>query len=70
MGLESLRLNVATQGLVVLGFPANDFAGQEPGSDDEIAAFCTTNFGVDFPEMFSKLVATGPDESITRFTPR
>jgi len=45
----------------VLGFPANDFAGQEPGTDAEIADFCTTNFGVDFP-MFSKLVATGPDK--------
>ena len=41
------------QGFEVLGFPANDFAGQEPGSSEEIVSFCTTNFGVDFP-MFSK----------------
>ena len=45
----------------MLGFPANDFAGQEPGGNDEIESFCTTNFGVNFP-MFEKLVATGPDK--------
>ncbi len=60
-GLEALYRDHRDQGLVVLGFPANDFAGQEPGSNDEIASFCTTNFGVDFP-MFEKLVATGPDK--------
>jgi glutathione peroxidase len=60
-GLEALYARYRDRGLVVLGFPANDFAGQEPGSDEEIAAFCTTNFGVDFP-MFSKVVATGPDK--------
>src|SRR3546814_3973678 len=43
---------------VVVGFPANDFAGQEPGTNEEISSFCSTNYGVDFP-MFSKLVATG-----------
>jgi glutathione peroxidase len=43
----------------VLGFPANDFAGQEPGSNDEIATFCRASFGVDFP-MFSKIEVTGP----------
>ncbi len=60
-GLEGLYRRYREQGLVVLGFPANDFAGQEPGSNDEIAQFCTANFGVDFP-MFEKLVATGPDK--------
>ena len=60
-GLEALYRDKKDAGLVVLGFPANDFAGQEPGSNDEIESFCTTNFGVDFP-MFEKLVATGPDK--------
>ncbi len=60
-GLEALYRDKRDAGLVVLGFPANDFAGQEPGSNAEIAAFCTTNFAVDFP-MFGKLVATGPDK--------
>lgn len=60
-GLEALYREYRDQGLVVLGFPANDFAGQEPGSNDEIESFCTTNFGVDFP-MFEKIVATGPDK--------
>ena len=60
-GLEDLYRAYRDQGLVVLGFPANDFAGQEPGDNGEIERFCTTNFGVDFP-MFEKLVATGPDK--------
>ena len=58
-GLVKLYHRYEDRGLVVLGFPANDFAGQEPGSDAEIAGFCTANFGVQFP-MYSKLVATGP----------
>ena len=57
-GLEALYRRYRDQGLVVLGFPANDFAGQEPGSNQEIADFCTTNFGVDFP-MFEKIEVTG-----------
>ncbi|HEX7872186.1 MAG TPA: glutathione peroxidase [Sphingobium sp.] len=60
-GLEKLYKDYQDRGLVVLGFPANDFKEQEPGSNDEIATFCTTNYGVDFP-MFEKLVATGPDK--------
>ncbi len=60
-GLESLYRDYRDKGFVVLGFPANDFAGQEPGGNEEIESFCTTNFGVDFP-MFEKVVATGPDK--------
>jgi glutathione peroxidase len=57
--LEKLYARFRDRGLVVLGFPANDFAGQEPGSEDEIATFCKASFGVDFP-MFSKITVTGP----------
>ena len=57
--LVNLYQRFKDRGFEVLGFPANDFAGQEPGSDAEIAGFCTANFGVQFP-MYSKLVATGP----------
>ncbi len=60
-GLEKLYKDYQDKGLVVLGFPANDFKEQEPGTNEDIATFCTTNFGVDFP-MFEKLVATGPDK--------
>ncbi|MEY2512859.1 MAG: glutathione peroxidase, partial [bacterium] len=57
-GLEKLHRSRKGEGLVVLGFPANDFAGQEPRSDDEIADFCKANFGVSFA-MFSKTHVTG-----------
>jgi glutathione peroxidase len=57
-GLESIYKKYQAQGLEVLGFPANEFAGQEPGSDSEIQQFCTMNFGVKFP-MFSKIVVKG-----------
>lgn len=60
-GLEKLYGDYKDKGLVVAGFPANDFGAQEPGSNDEIANFCTTNFGVDFP-MFEKIVVTGPEK--------
>lgn len=60
-GLEKLNRDYRDRGLVVAGFPANDFGAQEPGSNDEIATFCTTNFGVDFP-MFEKIVVSGPDK--------
>jgi len=60
-GLEKLYGEYKDKGLVVAGFPANDFGAQEPGGNDEIAAFCTTNFGVDFP-MFEKIVVTGPEK--------
>jgi glutathione peroxidase len=57
-GLEALYMNHRDQGLVVLGFPANEFLGQEPGTSQEIQQFCNANFGVDFP-MFEKLVVKG-----------
>ena len=52
-GLEKLYRRYSSKGLVVLGFPANDFGGQEPGSNKEIAQFCQANYGVSFP-MFAK----------------
>lgn len=58
-GLEKLHEKYGAQGLRVLGFPANEFGAQEPGSDGEIAAFCTTNYGVKF-DMFSKVKVKGP----------
>jgi glutathione peroxidase len=57
-GLEELYKQYRGQGLVVAGFPANDFAGQEPGTNEEIQAFCTANFGVEFP-MFDKIAVVG-----------
>ncbi|EHL30800.1 hypothetical protein LDG_7161 [Legionella drancourtii LLAP12] len=56
--LEKLYEKYKDQGLVVLGVPSNDFAGQEPGSDQEIANFCQVNYGVSFP-MTSKEVVSG-----------
>ena len=53
-GLERLHEKYGERGLQVLGFPCNDFLGQEPGSAEEIQQFCTTNFGVRFP-MFEKV---------------
>ncbi len=60
-GLEKLFEAKRAQGLEVLGFPANNFGAQEPGSDSEIADFCTTNYGVQFP-MFSKISVVGDDK--------
>jgi len=59
-GLESLYEKYAEQGLVVLGFPCNQFAHQEPGGEDEIGAFCERNYGVTFP-MFAKIDVNGSD---------
>ena len=58
--LEKLYSRFKDAGLVVLGFPANDFGSQEPGSNEDIQTFCRSTFGVDFP-MFSKIAVTGPD---------
>ena len=57
-GLEQLYNRFKDQGFEVLGFPANDFGAQEPGTDQEIAAFCSTSYGVSFP-MFTKADVTG-----------
>jgi glutathione peroxidase len=57
-GLESLYQRYQEQGLVVLGFPCNQFGAQEPGSAEEIGAFCTQNYGVSFP-MFAKIEVNG-----------
>jgi glutathione peroxidase len=57
--LEALHAKYAARGLVVLGFPSNDFGQQEPGSNKEIADFCESTFGVKFP-MFAKTVVKGP----------
>ena len=59
-GLEKLYKDKREAGLEVLGFPANDFREQEPGSDEEIKAFCSLNYAVQFP-LFSKIVVTGAD---------
>jgi glutathione peroxidase len=58
-GLEKLHARFASRGLVVLGFPANNFGAQEPGSNEQIAAFCFNTFGVRFP-MFAKSDVIGP----------
>jgi glutathione peroxidase len=58
-GLEALYAKYQARGLVVLGFPSNDFGQQEPGSAKEIADFCFNTYGVKFP-MFSKTVVKGP----------
>jgi glutathione peroxidase len=57
-GLQQLYLKYKDQGLVVAGFPANNFGGQEPGTNAEIGAFCKSKFGVTFP-MFSKISVAG-----------
>ena len=57
-GLEKLYARLKDKGLVVLGFPSNDFGEQEPGSDKEIADFCRLTYGVEFP-MVSKTVVRG-----------
>ena len=59
-GLQKLYEEYRDRGFVVLGFPCDQFAHQEPGDDDEIGAFCERNFGVEFP-MFSKIQVNGGD---------
>lgn len=59
--LEKLYADKRDEGLVVVGFPANDFGAQEPGTNEEIQDFCRSTFGVDFP-MFSKIAVTGPEQ--------
>lgn len=59
-GLETLWKTYRDRGLVVLGFPSNEFGGQDPGSDGEIASFCQLNYGVSFP-MMSKVKVNGAE---------
>jgi glutathione peroxidase len=60
-GLESLYQELEQQGLVILGFPCNQFGSQDPGGDGQIEEFCQLNYGVSFP-MFSKIDVNGGDE--------
>ena len=60
-GLEAVYNQFKAQGLEVLGFPANNFLGQEPGTNEEIQEFCSTNFNVSFP-LFSKISVVGDDQ--------
>lgn len=60
-GLQKLYETYQEKGLVVLGFPSNDFLRQEPGSNEEIQSFCKLNYGVTFP-MFEKISVKGKDQ--------
>lgn len=62
-GLEKLYDKYKDQGFEVLGFPCNQFGGQDPGSSEEIGAFCQKNYGVNFP-MFAKVDVKGPEAHI------
>ena len=59
-GLQAIYAKYRDQGLVVMGFPANNFMGQEPGTNEEIKTFCTTKYNVTFP-MFAKISVKGDD---------
>jgi glutathione peroxidase len=61
-GLEKLYLDYKDKGFVILGFPANDFGHQEPGTPEQIATFCTSKYSVTFP-MFEKVVTKGEGQS-------
>ena len=61
-GLEKLYSQFKDRGFEILGFPANDFGNQEPGTDQEIATFCSTEYPVSFP-LFSKITVTGPEKN-------
>ena len=60
-GLEKLYTQFRDRGFVIAGFPSNNFAGQEPGTSEEIQSFCTLNYGVDFP-LFEKITVVGEDK--------
>lgn len=60
-GLEKLYENYRDRGFEILGFPANNFLGQEPGTEEEIKDFCATNYNVQFP-LFSKISVKGDDQ--------
>lgn len=61
-GLQKLHAKYSPRGFAVLGFPSNDFGGQEPGTSQEIATFCTSIYAVNFP-MFEKIKTVGPERS-------
>lgn len=61
-GLEKIYKEFQPQGFEILAFPCNDFGGQEPGTNEEIKNFCTTNYGVTF-KLFDKIKVLGPDKS-------
>ncbi|MBP7542352.1 MAG: glutathione peroxidase [Ignavibacteriaceae bacterium] len=61
-GLEAIYNKYKDQGLVILGFPCNDFGGQEPGTNDEIKEFCSTKFSVTFP-MMDKVSVLGDNKT-------
>lgn len=60
-GLQQLYQNKKAEGLEILGFPANDFLAQEPGSNEEIQQFCSLNYQIDFP-LFAKITVVGEDK--------
>jgi glutathione peroxidase len=60
--LEAINRKYAPRGLRVIGFPCNDFGGQEPGTEEEIVTFCRTNYDVTFP-LYAKLHTKGPEQS-------
>lgn len=59
--LEAVQQRFKDSGFTVLGFPCNDFAGQEPGTPEEIVEFCSTNYSVSFP-LFDKISVVGPEQ--------
>ena len=59
--LQALNEKYGKDGLAVLGFPSNDFGGQEPGTNEEIEAFCSSKYSVTFP-LFDKVVVKGPEK--------
>src|SRR6266700_6550343 len=59
-GLEAIQEKYKDKGFTVLGFPCNQFAGQEPGTNEEIKQFCSTNYNVTFP-LFDKIEVNGPN---------
>jgi glutathione peroxidase len=62
-GLEKLHRDLKPKGVVVLGFPSNDFGGQEPGTAEEIATFCKTTYDVSFPLFEKAVTKAGPTQS-------
>jgi glutathione peroxidase len=61
-GLEKLHEQYEPKGFAVLGFPSNDFGGQEPGTPEQIESFCSTNYGITFP-LFEQVKTKGPGQS-------